>query len=200
MSTRPFDAVLCDLDGVLRRWAPMDRLDLAYGLPTGTLATAAFSPTRLTPAITGARTDEQWRGDVADDLAGVCGSAEQARRLVAEWSAAIGEVDGGVAELLSQARRHVPVILVTNATSRLEADLDALGITAFVDDVVNSARVGFAKPDHRIFRAAADRAAVQPDRCLFVDDTAENTEAAAQIGMTVVHYRSVQQLRGALGY
>ncbi|HEV7651885.1 MAG TPA: hypothetical protein VGP26_27330 [Actinophytocola sp.] len=35
-----FDAVLCDLDGVLRRWPPVHDQDL----PPGTVAAAAFAP------------------------------------------------------------------------------------------------------------------------------------------------------------
>ncbi|WP_199826291.1 hypothetical protein [Streptomyces sp. SBT349] len=59
----PFDAVLCDIDGVLRIWDPgiMPGLDRAYGLPPGTVAAAAFGPERLLPAVTGAVRDEEWR-------------------------------------------------------------------------------------------------------------------------------------------
>lgn len=39
-------------------------------------------------------------------------------------------VDAGTAELLASARTHLPVILVSNATTRLETDLDQLGIAA----------------------------------------------------------------------
>jgi len=84
----------------------MDQLDLAYELPTGTLAAAAFSPARLLPAITGAQTDEQWRTAVADDLTETCRSAERARRLVADWSAMTGEVDDEVVSLLGMTIVH----------------------------------------------------------------------------------------------
>jgi putative hydrolase of the HAD superfamily len=176
----------------------MDQLDLAYELPTGTLAAAAFAPARLLPAITGDLTDEQWRAAVADDLIEAAGSAQRAHGLVAEWSALTGEVDDVVAGLLAEARRHMPVVLVSNATTRLEADLDGLGITDLVDGIVSSARVGFAKPDPRIYHAAASRAGVPVDRCLFIDDSVKNTNAASAVGMTVVHYQRPQQLRDAL--
>lgn len=200
MYTRPFDAILCDLDGVLRQWdvPGMNELDLAYELPAGTLAAAAFAPVRLLPAITGDHTDEQWRAAVADDLTEVCGSRKRAQALVAEWSALIGRVDDVVADLLTQARAHMPAVLVTNATTKLEADLDALGIADLVDDVVSSARLGFAKPDPRIYSVAANRANVPLNRCLFVDDSVKNIKAAHAVGMTVVHYRDSRQLRDVL--
>jgi putative hydrolase of the HAD superfamily len=68
---RSFDAVLCDLDGVLRRWDDLD-LDAAHGLPTGTFATAAFGDS-VQAAVTGACTDQQWRAAVEAALAEVCG-------------------------------------------------------------------------------------------------------------------------------
>lgn len=191
----PFDAVLCDVDGVLRRWPPLDELDLAHGLPAGTLAGAAFAPARLLPAITGACTDEQWRAAVAADLAAV---TDAAAALVAAWTTGIGEVDADVAALLAVARSRVPVVLVSNATTRLESDLDSLGITSKVDAIVNSARLGFAKPDPRIYRVAAKRAGVAVDRCLFIDDTLANTDAAHALGMTVLHYQHPRQLRALL--
>jgi putative hydrolase of the HAD superfamily len=194
----PFDAVLCDLDGVLRHWDTPDMaaFDLAYGLPAGTLATAAFA--RLPPALTGEHTDESWRAAVAADLTGACGTAARARALVAEWAAGAGRIDPVVAELLTRARRRVPVVLVTNATTRLEADLAALGVADLADAVVNSARVGVAKPDPRIYDIAAARAGVPARRCLFVDDRAENIATARALGMTVVHFAEPEDLRRAL--
>ena len=86
-------------------------------------------------------------------------------------------------------------MLVTNATTRLESDVDRLGIADLVDGVVNSARLGFAKPDPRIYLAAAELAGVAPRRCLFVDDSARNTEAARELGMSVLHFQGTQGLR-----
>jgi putative hydrolase of the HAD superfamily len=191
-------AVLCDLDGVLRRWPPIDDLDRAHGLPPGTLAAAAFAPGRLPAAVTGRCTDEEWRADVTADLAADFGP-ERAAAVVAEWSALTGEVDTEVAAFLAGARRRgLPVVLVTNATTRLEADLARLGIGDHVDHVVNSAREGVAKPDPRIYRIAADRAGVPPAGCLFVDDGRVNVEAARSLGMTAVLFDGPESLRELL--
>jgi putative hydrolase of the HAD superfamily len=196
--TRPFDAVLCDLDGVLRRWPDLTDLDLAHDLPPGTLAAAAFDPARLLPAVTGEHTDEQWRAAVEADLARTCGPA-RAAGLVAAWAALTGEVDPAVAALLTAARRHVPVVVVSNATTRLEADLAGLGIDGLTDHVVSSARAGVAKPDPRIYRLAAELAGAPVERCLFVDDSAGNVEAAHALGMTALRFERPGQLRDALG-
>lgn len=196
MSTVPFDAVLCDIDGVLRLWDPdgMSAVDREYGLAAGTLAAAAFREERLGPAVRGAVTDEEWRAAVAEDLAEACGSLAKAKAVVAGWETQEGRVDGEVLSLLIAARQYVPVVLVSNATTRLEADLARLGVVDAFDGIVNSSRVGAAKPDEVVFRIAAERAGVAASRCLFVDDTLGNVTAAGAVGMTGLHYRRVEQL------
>jgi putative hydrolase of the HAD superfamily len=98
-----------------------------------------------------------------------------------------------------QVRASVPVVLVSNATTRLERDLVELGLSGAVDGVVSSAGLGITKPDLRVFLAAARLAGAEPSRCLFVDDTAEHVLAAASVGMRAIRYQGVDQLRSALG-
>jgi putative hydrolase of the HAD superfamily len=183
---------------VLRHWPPNHDLEQAHGLPPGALAAAAFAPERLGPAVVGAVTDEQWRAAIVADLAVVLGSAERARAAVAAWSAVRGTVDPAVVELLTRARAVVPVALVSNATTRLEADLEWHGLADLADVVVNTARIGVAKPDPRVYLLAAARLGVPVHRCLFVDDTAANVAAAEEVGMTAVHYGGIDDLRRAL--
>lgn len=198
MATQLIGAVLCDLDGVVRHWPASDALDDAHGLPHGALAAAAFAPARLHPAITGEVTDEQWRTAVAGDLAAACGSADRARAAVAAWSGLVPLVDREVVALLTAVRNVAAVALVSNATTRLERDLDRQGLTGLADAVVNTARIGVAKPDPRVYRIAAARVGVEAGRCLFVDDTEANVEAARREGMPALHYRCPDDLRNAL--
>ncbi|MET7861592.1 HAD family phosphatase [Streptomyces sp. NPDC005318] len=197
MSDLPFDAVLCDFDGVLRLWDPdgMTALDRAAGLPEGTLAAAAFRTDLLDAAVTGAISDDQWRAQVAEDLTRTCGSAGRARDLVESWSALTGRIDPDVLTLLAGLRSRVPVVLVSNATTRLEDDLAALDVSDAFDAVVNTARLGLAKPDPRVFEAAARRVGADPRRCLFIDDTLGHVAAARAAGLSGHHYQHVGQLR-----
>lgn len=191
-------AVLCDIDGVVRHWPAVDAIEHAHGLPPGALFAIAFGPDRLTPVITGRVTDEQWRTEIADELARACGSADTARAVVAAWTALEARVDDAVVALLTRVRTVARVVLVSNATTRLEADLARLGLSGLADAVVNTARIGFAKPDPRVYRHAAARAGVPAGRCLFVDDTEANVAAARDAGMTGLHYRGYGDLRDAL--
>lgn len=203
--TAPWTAVLCDVDGVLRLWPrdTMPSLDLSLGLPEGTLAAIAFRPDRLGPAITGAVSDAAWRAGVARELGERCGDAARAREAVAAWSALVPPVDTALAALLREVDRHVPVLLASNATDRLEADLAAAGLAGVARGVVNSSRVGAAKPDPGFYRAAlaalgpgadADRATYRGGRVLFVDDTPANVDAARAAGLDGVRYRTPDDL------
>lgn len=201
MTVRPYDAVLCDIDGVLRHWpapghADLDLdLDHAHGLPAGTLARAAFTPSRLHPAITGETTDEQWRSAVTADLADACGSLDRARSIVTAWSDLMPRVDHEVVALLTRVRKVATVALVSNATTRLERDLARQGLDGLADVVVNTSRIGVAKPDPRVYLIAAERVKAPVHRCLFIDDTPANVFAAREVGMTALHYRQIEDLQ-----
>lgn len=198
MSGRPYDAVLCDVDGVIRHWPAADEIELAHELPLGALAAVAFKPSRLNPAITGSITDAQWRSAVARDLVDICGSSTRARAVVRAWSSLEPHADERVVALLADAREFVTVALVSNATTRLEQDLAQLGLSDVADMVINSARIGVAKPDPRFYYIAAERAGVSTGRCLFIDDTTANVAAASETGMIGVRYRRFDDLRAAL--
>lgn len=198
--SRPFDALLCDIDGVLRHWPSDSVFESTCGLAPGAFAATAYAPQRLLPAITGRVTDEQWRESVAVGLVadGHFVTAVDALGIVAHWSSLRPRVDEDVLALLRAVREIVPVVLVSNATTRLESDLTDQGLGEFVADLVNTSRIGFAKPDSRVYAYAASRAAVPAGRCLFVDDTRRNVEAARDAGMTGVHFREPADLVGAL--
>ncbi|MFD6175598.1 MULTISPECIES: HAD-IA family hydrolase [unclassified Isoptericola] len=122
----------------------------------------------------------------------------EAQMLAEAFTEAESWADGAVVGLLRRVRSRIPLVLVSNATTWLDDDLELLGLADLADDVVNSSLVGVAEPDRRIYEIAAARAGVPTDRCPFVDDREENTAAAAELGMTTVLYRSAAALEEAL--
>lgn len=58
----------------------------------------------------------------------------------------------------------------------------------FFDGIVISAEVGLMKPDPQIYHLAAESVGVQVTEALFVDDFAENIEAAQALGMQTLHF------------
>ncbi|MFI6085265.1 HAD-IA family hydrolase [Streptomyces sp. NPDC051217] len=196
---RPFDAVLCDLDGVIRHYdyVEVTRLERAAGLPEGTTASVGFTPENDLPLLLGRITREEWADSIVRGLLPRVPPYE-AEALALAFSRADSRTDDTVVDLLRRVREHCPLVLVTNATSWLDEDLTRLGLTDLAHSVVNSSRVGVAKPDRRIYEIGAERAGVSPDRCLFVDDRQENVDTAVALGMTGVLHRAAADLRTAL--
>jgi putative hydrolase of the HAD superfamily len=46
------------------------------------------------------------------------------------------------------------------------------------------------KPEPEIYRLCLKKLAVDPDRCIFLDDVLQNVEAARALGINAVHFRS----------
>ncbi|NUS17680.1 MAG: HAD-IA family hydrolase [Streptomyces sp.] len=200
-SSRPFDAVLCDLDNVIRIYdtATLAAMERAAGLVEGTTARVAFAAEVDHPLLLGKITKDEWVGSIASALSGRVSHAE-ARLLATALAHAPFRADEAVVGLLRRVRTHMPLVLVTNADLDLERDLDTMGLADLADHVVNSARVGVAKPDREIYEIATRCAGTAPDRCLFVDDRLENVETALALGMSGVHYREPADLRKALDF
>ncbi|MEV0259874.1 HAD-IA family hydrolase [Streptomyces sp. NPDC050617] len=196
---RPFDAVLCDLDNVIRYYdtSRLAERERAAGLAEGTTAKVAFEPATDLPVLLGEIGEEEWIDSIALGLSGQV-SPELARELGTILLNSPFSADEAVVDLLRRVRTHVPLVLVTNATKRLEGDLVTMGLDGLAHHVVSSARVGLVKPDREIYEFAAARAGVAVERCLFVDDRLENVEAAIALGMTGVHYRELADLRAAV--
>ncbi|MFD4568891.1 HAD family hydrolase [Streptomyces sp. NPDC058467] len=196
----PFNAVLCDIDNVIRIYdpTPVTALERAAGLTEGTVMKVAFAPETVLPLLVGRITPGEWAESVARSLTGAVSQAT-AQELGTALARSPFRADETVVALLRGARaRSIRLVLVSNASVQLEEDLEVLELADLADDVVSSARVGIAKPDPRIFEIAVERAGVPAERCLFVDDTPENVEAAAALGMRAVHYREPEDLRRAL--
>lgn len=192
------DAVVIDLDGVIRHWDPAysAAADERLGLPPGTLVLAGLEPDRLDRVHDGRLPFEAWCEEVG---AAVAAHHDVDPRAVADaWYTATWEIDLVVVDLLQQVRKVVPVALLSNASSHLEVDLDLCGIGDAFDLVVGSATIGAAKPAPAAFRAATEGLGVPLERALFIDDTPGHVEAARELGMRTERFTGVDELRDLL--
>ena len=191
--------VLTDLDGVVRRWpaTQFSSVEDAHGLPRGSMARAAFHETLLTDAITGVVTDAEWRRRIALRLGTQFGPAASAAA-VAEWSMSAGEVQTGTLDVLQSARTAVPLGLVSNATTRLAADLTRLRIADAFDFIVNSSAIGCHKPSACFYEHALRRCGCTREQVFFVDDRPDNVAGAAAFGFQAHLFRDTNTLQQAL--
>lgn len=74
----------------------------------------------------------------------------------------------------------------------------AVPAISLMDDVMVSGRVGLAKPDPRIFRLLADLFDVDPERAVFVDDSAANVATAVALRFHAVHFTTTDAFRARL--
>jgi len=69
----PFDAVLCDVDNVIRSYDPsgLHALERAAGLAEGTTAKVAFAPETGLPVLLGRVDLQEWVQAIAEGLSGL---------------------------------------------------------------------------------------------------------------------------------
>lgn len=192
------DALIIDLDGVIRHWdtSQYGEVEARLGLPPGALADVALDTHRLARATDGRLTFEDWCEEIGAELAAAHGASAQ--DVADAWAMTSWTIDLGIVELIESVRATVPVALLSNASTNLLRDLDLSEIAGVFDAVVGSADLGAAKPDARAFQAAADRLGVPLERCLFVDDTAGHVEAAQALGMRAAVFTGEDDLRALL--
>lgn len=177
-------AFVFDLDGVIRRWNNPDivgRAEREHGLPDGAIFGSAFDSEMLQQVTTGVITDDAWRAEVTRRLSELNPTADAAGA-VAAWSEPFGELITGSVEILQRARHHGVVCLLSNATSRLPADLRELGIDGLFDHIFNSSDIGHAKPDPQVYQHVEAELGLHGDQIIYVDDGPANVDAAAGRG------------------
>lgn len=97
--------------------------------------------------------------------------------------------------LLGHARRTgTQMALLSNAPEPLAQDIDVLRWSQDFGHRYYSCRLGAAKPDPRVFQLVLRNLDVQPGEVLFIDDRAENTHAARELGMRTITFTSARAL------
>jgi HAD superfamily hydrolase (TIGR01509 family) len=187
------EVVVFDLDGVVRHWDNTinSSIEDRHGLPRGAILDTAFDVELGPAAVTGALDYETWAARIAERL--------DSPAAVAEWGQFRGHLDPDMLALVDAVRAGgCRVALLSNATTRLEADLEVLGIANRFDHIFNTARLGVAKPDHEVYRRVVDQLGVPPERIVFTDDTPDWAHAATEVGLVGIPFTGVHALREEL--
>lgn len=74
-------------------------------------------------------------------------------------------------EVLLEIKRQYPLVLVSNFYGNMSVVLEEFGLNELFQSVVESAVVGFRKPDIRIFQLGIDALGVRPEEVVVVGDS-----------------------------
>ena len=182
-------AIFFDFGGVIAR---LDRgllaeLEVRYGLPKGSFIKALYTIPEWRAAEIGEGTEEAWVAAVRRKLDEFAGRPLPDIR--SEWAVMWRTLDADVLRLIERLGGRYDVGLISNSTPRLEGELrDRHKIDGLFKVIVNSALVGIAKPDARIYQLAAERMGVEPSACVHIDDLARNVEGAREAGFQAIHH------------
>lgn len=186
-SRRRFDAVLFDMDGVLvdseHRWNDVRiAYAAAHGRPWGV---------DDQHAVMGANS-VQWATTMRDRLA--LDSVPVPRILddivtgvVREFHSGSVTVIPGAPEAVRRIAARWPVALASSShPAVIAAALELLGLEGVFGAVTSSDEVAHGKPEPDVYRLAAQRLGVAPERCLVVEDSTNGILAGKAAGAYVV--------------
>ncbi len=194
----PIKCVFFDFDGVLRQWDfGMYGIEEKFGIPLKAIHEECFSKRSVDPAVHGEITDPEWRAGVAARLADRFPDKD-AQGAVKYWDSTTGEIVPEVLAIVNECKSVTKVALFTNATSKLNQDMEALDISDLFDYVVNASEIGWAKPEPEVYLAALKIAGVEASEAFFTDDKESMIATAVQLGWTGYHFGNATGLRTAL--
>ena len=117
----------------------------------------------------------------------------------AMWSASYSEPMPGIRDLLRQLDGQCKLVLLSNVDAYYWpiVEVSVPELRNFHAKVL-SFQEGIAKPDTQAFERAVAASGAAVDRCYFVDDKSENTEAAAATGLAGHTFQDCRALKVAL--
>ena len=101
-------------------------------------------------------------------------------------------------ELVHASEENSSVALFSNATSRLNQEINSFGIYGLFDHVVNTSEVVSIKPEPEIYFYALDLVGIEAKDAFFTDDRPENIEAAVNLGWRGHAFDGVPDLPASL--
>lgn len=102
-------------------------------------------------------------------------------------------------KLMEDLKKTYQIYLLSNTNEiHFEWVYNKFNILKIPQEYILSYKLGFRKPDKRIFYEAINRAEVSPGECIYIDDIKEYTEVAQSIGITGIHFKSRERLEKKL--
>lgn len=101
----------------------------------------------------------------------------------------------GILQELAASGKWMLGALNNEAREPNEYRLQTFGLRQYFDAIFSSCYLGLRKPQSEIYRRALDILGKRGNRVLFIDDRAENVDAAAAMGMKTIRFDGAEMLR-----
>jgi putative hydrolase of the HAD superfamily len=183
------DAILFDFDGVIRQWDEPDlwTFEAEAGVESGTVFATAFASDLHDPLTTGQLKWGEWRNETERRL--VNNHGESIRPIANKFFEFEGRIDTEMVELVERLPSQLHLGLLTNNHDQFEEYLRRVGLEDRFEVVINTHRIGIAKPDSRAYLIATTQLGVAPKRCLFIDDLEVNVAGGEAAGLVCHHFQ-----------
>jgi putative hydrolase of the HAD superfamily len=107
-------------------------------------------------------------------------------------------IDPAMRTLIEDLRQGHRVVCGSNTIDSHYELLKARGAYDCFDEVYVSNLIGYAKPEAGFFRHILDSEGSDLSRVIFIDDMAENVQAARGLGMRAILYTGIGELKAEL--
>ena len=184
------EAILFDFDGVIRQWDESDlwTFETEANIERGTVFAVAFSKELHAPLTRGELTWAQWKDETERILVESHGAF--IRPIVKRFFAFEGRIDLNMVKLIKQLPKNLRLGILTNNHDRFEEYLQRVGVAELFDAVINTHRIGVAKPEKLAYQKAVSHLSVEPENCLFIDDVEGNVDGGEAAGLKCHHFQN----------
>jgi len=99
---------------------------------------------------------------------------------------------------LAATRRYYMAALNNESLEINEHRVRTFNLRNYFEGFFASCYLGIRKPEAGIYKLALEITQREPGECIFIDDRSLNLECAREMGMHVIQFKNVDQLRGEL--
>jgi putative hydrolase of the HAD superfamily len=143
---------------------------------------------------TGRISEAQFMGSLSQELSARRGSPVELDDFGARYFRHLQPNQRLIDHMRELRARGYRLAICTNNVREWEARWRAMvPVDEIFDVVVDSAFVGSRKPEPRIYEITLERLGSRPEATLFIDDVEINCQAARELGMEAIHFRSTDQ-------
>ena len=97
--------------------------------------------------------------------------------------------------LAKRLKKHYQLAILSNSDPLVVKKYKRNGWYDIFSYLILSHEHGILKPEGKIYKIALDKLRISPEKCLFIDDQEKCLETAKEMGMKIILFKSIYQLK-----